>query len=146
MPNKKIEINGGNVVYEILGKVPLFQDLSRREFERLRGILHRRSFSTDEAIVTEGDMGVGMYVILSGEVAILQEGVDGKMIELATFGEGDFFGDQVLLDASARTARSRSIPLMPGMFQSVTTKSMPLPLAPSTVSALCPSSASTTTR
>ena len=73
-------------------------------FERLRGILHRRSFSTDEAIVTEGDMGVGMYVILSGEVAILQEGVDGKMIELATFGEGDFFGDQVLLDASARTA------------------------------------------
>ena len=94
----------GDDLYEILSKVPLFEDLSRREFERLRGILHRRSFSTDEAIVTEGDMGVGMYVILSGEVAILQEGVDGKMIELATFGEGDFFGDQVLLDASARTA------------------------------------------
>ena len=26
------------------------------------------------------------------------------MIELVTFGEGDFFGDQVLLDESARTA------------------------------------------
>jgi CRP-like cAMP-binding protein len=94
----------GDDLYEILSKVPIFQDLSRREFERIRGILHRRSFRTDEAIVTEGDMGVGMYVILSGEVAIVQEGVDGKMIELATFGEGDFFGDQALLDESARTA------------------------------------------
>jgi CRP-like cAMP-binding protein len=94
----------GDGLYEVLSKVPIFQDLSRREFERIRGILHRRSFNTDEAIVNEGDLGVGMYVILSGEVAILQEGVDGKMIELATFGEGDFFGDQVLLDESARTA------------------------------------------
>tara|TARA_B100001964_G_scaffold161964_1_gene177748 strand:- start:945 stop:1550 length:606 start_codon:yes stop_codon:yes gene_type:complete len=94
----------GDDLYEILSKVPIFQDLSRREFERMRGILHRRSFSTDEAIVREGDVGVGMYVILSGEVAILQEGTDGKMIELVTFGEGDFFGDQVLLDESARTA------------------------------------------
>lgn len=94
----------GDDLYEILSKVPIFQDLSRGEFERIRGILHRRSFSTDEAIVTEGDLGVGMYVILSGEVAIVQEGVDGKMIELATFGEGDFFGDQALLDESPRTA------------------------------------------
>ena len=94
----------GDDLYEILSKVPIFQDLSRREFERMRGILHRRSFSTDEAIVREGDVGVGMYVILSGEVAILQEGTNGKMIELVTFGEGDFFGDQVLLDESARTA------------------------------------------
>jgi CRP/FNR family cyclic AMP-dependent transcriptional regulator len=94
----------GDDLYEVLSKVPIFQDLSRREFERIRGILHRRSFSADEAIVKEGDMGVGMYVILSGEVAILQETDEGGMVELATFGEGDFFGDQVLLDESARTA------------------------------------------
>lgn len=94
----------GDELYETLSKVPIFQDLSRREFERIRGILHRRSYNVDEAIVSEGDVGVGMYVILSGEVAILQEGADGAMVELASFGEGDFFGDQVLLDESARTA------------------------------------------
>ncbi|MDA0337227.1 MAG: cyclic nucleotide-binding domain-containing protein [bacterium] len=95
---------GGDELYEVLSRVPIFQDLSRREFQRIRGILHRRSYSVDEAIVREGDVGVGMYVILSGEVAILQEGTDGQMLELASFGAGDFFGDQVLLDESARTA------------------------------------------
>lgn len=96
--------SSGDELYEILSKVPIFQDLSRREFERIRGILHRRSYGTEEAIVREGDVGVGMYVILSGEVSIVQEGVDGKMVPLARFGPGDFFGDQVLLDESARTA------------------------------------------
>lgn len=94
----------GDELYEVLSRVPIFQDLSRREFGRIRGILHRRSFAADEAIVKEGDIGVGMYVILSGEVAIVQAGMDGGSIELATFREGDFFGDQVLLDESPRTA------------------------------------------
>ena len=91
-------------LYDVLSKVPIFRDLSRRDFARLEGILHRRSFSADEAIVTEGDMGVGMYVILSGEIEILQQAEDGSQIKLATFGPGDFFGDQVLLDESPRTA------------------------------------------
>ncbi len=95
---------GGDEFYEVLSKVPIFQDLSRREFEHIREVLHTRSYSPDEAIVREGDMGVGMYVILSGEVAILHEEADGSTVELATFREGDFFGDQVLLDQSPRTA------------------------------------------
>ena len=94
----------GDELYAVLSRVPLFQDLSRREFARIREVLHRRSYSAEEAIVREGEMGTGMHVILSGEVAILHEGADGSAVELATFGEGDFFGDQVLLDQSPRTA------------------------------------------
>ena len=96
--------SGGDELYEVLSKVPIFQDLSRREFRRIRDILHRRSYSEGEAVVKEGDVGVGMYVILAGEVAIVQEGTDGEQTELASFGAGDFFGDQVLLDESPRTA------------------------------------------
>ena len=95
---------GDDELYEVLSKVPVFQDLSRREFERVREVLHPRTYSVEEAIVREGDLGVGMYVILSGEVAVLQEEADGAAVEVATFGEGDFFGDQVLLDESPRTA------------------------------------------
>lgn len=94
-----------NELYEILSKVPIFQDLSRREFVRIEGILHRRTYSADEAIVREGDVGVGMYVILSGEVDIVQRGSEESgETKLASFGAGDFFGDQVLLDESSRTA------------------------------------------
>ncbi len=94
----------GDELYEVLSKVPVFQDLSRREFERVREVLHPRTYSAEETIVRAGDPGVGMYVILCGEVAVLQEEADGAAVEVATFGEGDFFGDQVLLDESPRTA------------------------------------------
>ncbi|MCY3739214.1 MAG: cyclic nucleotide-binding domain-containing protein [Gemmatimonadaceae bacterium] len=96
--------HGGDELYEVMSKVPVFQDLSRREFERVREVLHPRTYAAEEAIVREGDPGVGMYVILSGEVAVLQEEGDGAAVEVATFGEGDFFGDQVLLDESPRNA------------------------------------------
>jgi len=91
-------------LFTVLRRVPIFQDLSRRQFDRIEGILHRRSYVAGEAIVREGDIGVGMYVILSGEVDIIQHGQEGAETRLATFGSGDFFGDQVLLDESARTA------------------------------------------
>ena len=91
-------------VFEILKKVPIFQDLSRREFHKIEGILHRRNWSADEAIVNEGDPGVGMYIIVAGEVRITQVGEDGVPQQLATLSSGDFFGEQALLDESARTA------------------------------------------
>ena len=91
-------------LYEVLTKVPIFKDLNRREFNRIESILHRRTYAADECIVREGDMGVGMYVILSGEVDIVHVSDSGEEVRLATFGPGDFFGDQVLVDESARTA------------------------------------------
>ena len=95
---------GETELFDVLSKVPIFQDLSRREFDRIEGILHRRSFSIDEYIVKEGDVGVGMYIILSGEVRIVHLSADGEELVLTTFGAGDFFGDQALLEESPRTA------------------------------------------
>ena len=91
-------------VSEILQKIPIFQDLSRREIVKIESILHRRNWSADEAIVKEGDPGVGMYIIVSGEVQISQVGEGGVRLQLATLTSGDFFGEQALLDDSPRTA------------------------------------------
>ncbi|MFL2540812.1 MAG: cyclic nucleotide-binding domain-containing protein [Candidatus Latescibacterota bacterium] len=91
-------------VFEILQKIPIFQDLSRREIVKIESILHRRNWSADEAIVKEGDPGVGMYIIVSGEVQISQVGEGGVRLQLATLTSGDFFGEQALLDDSPRTA------------------------------------------
>ena len=91
-------------LYDVLSQVPIFKDLSRRDFSRILGILHRRNFAAGEAVVREGDVGVGMYVILDGTVDIVQTGEDSSEIKLASFSAGDFFGDQVLVDESPRTA------------------------------------------
>ena len=45
-----------------------------------------------------------MYIILSGEVRIAHRAADGEEVLLATFGPGDFFGDQALLEESPRSA------------------------------------------
>ena len=91
-------------VIDILKKVPIFQDLGRREFNKIESILHRRNWNADEAIINEGDPGLGMYIIVAGEVQITQVGEDGVQQQLATLTGGDFFGEQALLDESPRTA------------------------------------------
>ena len=91
-------------VFDILKKVPIFQDLGRREFNKIESILHRRNWNADEGIINEGDPGVGMYIIVAGEVRITQVGEDGGQQQLATLTGGDFFGEQALLDESPRTA------------------------------------------
>jgi CRP/FNR family transcriptional regulator, cyclic AMP receptor protein len=96
-------------LYEILKVVPIFQDLNRREFRKVEAILHRRTWGADEAIVNEGDPGVGMYIIVTGEVKIAQRGDDGSMQDLASLGGGDFFGEQALLDESPRTASAIAV-------------------------------------
>ena len=91
-------------VFDILKKIPIFQDLGRREFNKIESILHRRNWNADEAIINEGDPGLGMYIIVAGEVRITQVGEDGVQQQLATLTGGDFFGEQALLDESPRTA------------------------------------------
>jgi CRP/FNR family cyclic AMP-dependent transcriptional regulator len=91
-------------VLDLLKKVPIFQDLGRREFNKIESILHRRNWNADEGIINEGDPGLGMYIIVAGEVRITQVGEDGGQQQLATLTGGDFFGEQALLDESPRTA------------------------------------------
>tara|TARA_Y100001934_G_scaffold248851_1_gene309783 strand:+ start:1426 stop:1947 length:522 start_codon:yes stop_codon:yes gene_type:complete len=100
----KREQSEEDTLYKILTEIPIFQDFSQREFRKIQGILHRRSWGTGEAIVQEGNPGFGMYIILSGDVDIVHKVEDGSMQKLAQLGAGDFFGEQALLDESPRTA------------------------------------------
>ena len=97
---------GNDVALAVLRRVPIFQDLSRREFQRIDGILHRRSFSPKEVIVREGEMGAAMYVVVSGEIEIIQQGDDGRARRLAILGPGDVFGEQSLLDEEMTSTAS----------------------------------------
>ena len=95
---------GSEALYRVITQAPLFRDFNRREFRQVEGILHRRQLSTDEILFREGERGVGMYIILSGKVRIVQQTGDGSQQSLAFLSAGDFFGEQALLDDSPRTA------------------------------------------
>ncbi len=91
-------------VYETINRVPIFQDLSLRELRKLQAILYRRRYNSGEVIVREGEMGAGMFVILSGRVRVSHQTEDGGEQLLADLQPGDFFGEQALLDQTPRTA------------------------------------------
>ena len=82
-------------------KIPIFQDLEQGELKKIKHILHQRGYKKDEVIFNEGDVGLGMYIIIGGCVQIV---CGSQSHILAELGEGDFFGELSLLDDSPRSA------------------------------------------
>ncbi|MEW6585772.1 MAG: cyclic nucleotide-binding domain-containing protein [Nitrospirota bacterium] len=85
----------------LLLNIPIFQDLERRELKKIKRILHQRQYSEKEVIFSQGDVGLGMYIIVDGEVGIVC-GPDSRV--LAELKGGDFFGELSLLDDAPRSA------------------------------------------
>jgi len=88
-------------IYTLLTKIPIFQDLNKRELQAIERILHQRTYAVNEPIFNEGDAGVGMFIIVNGRVNIVL-GKDRKL--LATLSNGEFFGEMALLSEVPRTA------------------------------------------
>ena len=85
---------------ELLQRVPLFADLDRRELESVASTLKERTFQAGDTIATEGQLGLGFFLIDDGEAKVTVHGH-----ERGTLGPGDYFGEVALLDDhGARTA------------------------------------------
>jgi len=85
-------------------RVPLFDDLPRDAFVELVNRLSYRRFLAGEQIIKEGQPGRSFYVIVDGKVRIWKSMPDGTELQLATLGEGTFFGEMALLSGAPRTA------------------------------------------
>lgn len=86
---------------DLLSRVPLFEDLNRRELVAVERILHRRQYLRGEMIFRQGERGMGMYIVQQGMVAITTEPDNQELFQLK---DGDFFGEVALLDESPRSA------------------------------------------
>ena len=84
---------------DVLGRVPLFADLSRREVEKIARLFKESRFSEGETVVREGSGGAAFFLIDSGEASV---SVSGK--DRGTLKAGDYFGEIALIDEGARTA------------------------------------------
>jgi CRP/FNR family transcriptional regulator, cyclic AMP receptor protein len=85
---------------DILRKVPMFQGLSDKELEAVARATKERRYDTGETIVSEGDSGVGFFVIAEGTARVEAGGV-----KVGTLAPGASFGEVALLeDGGRRTA------------------------------------------
>ena len=97
----KLRQNHVDEIDKILLNIPVFRDLNHLEIRTIKRILHQREYRTNEAIFNQGDVGLGMYIIVKGAVDII---CNPGMHVLAELQEGDFFGELALLDEAPRSA------------------------------------------
>ncbi|NJM10328.1 MAG: cyclic nucleotide-binding domain-containing protein [Bdellovibrionaceae bacterium] len=57
-------------VQEALRQTYVFQSLNRKELRFVQGTCHVRTFKSGEAIFRQGEIGVGMYILLRGVLEI----------------------------------------------------------------------------
>lgn len=89
---------------DILSKVPLFENLKKRQLHDLGRLFIERTCAPGEVIVPQGRDGYGFFIIASGKAEAVREKADGSTAVVNTFGPGDFFGELALLDNGPRTA------------------------------------------
>jgi CRP/FNR family transcriptional regulator, cyclic AMP receptor protein len=82
-----------------LSQVPLFADCSSRDMQTIARVVREIPHAAGTVIAREGEPGVGLFVILSGNADV---SIGGR--KKATLGPGDFFGEIALLDGGPRTA------------------------------------------
>lgn len=96
---------GPNV--EFLRRVRLFQDLDDHTLTEIGNAAVEQRWEPGQEIVRQGDTGVGMFIIRSGKVEIVQDH-DGRSEKVRDLGPGDVFGEMALLDEFPRSATVRA--------------------------------------
>jgi len=82
-----------------LARVPLFAGISDESMARLAEVVGEVDFPAGSWIVRQGQIGTGLYVILSGRARVIRGSE-----ELAQLGEGEFFGELAVIDQQPRMA------------------------------------------
>jgi CRP-like cAMP-binding protein len=84
---------------DVLAGVPLFAGISAESMQRLADVAGEQDFAAGQFIVRQGQVGTGLYVILSGSVKVLR----GSDV-VARLGKGEFFGELSVIDQLPRNA------------------------------------------
>lgn len=84
---------------DLLKRVPIFSDLDDKELGRIAASMKQRTFNAGDKVTSEGQTGVGFFVIEEGEATVTVGGDERRRL-----GPGDYFGEVALLNESARTA------------------------------------------
>ncbi len=84
---------------DLLKRVPIFEGLDKRDLQRVASSMKQRTFRPGDTVTTEGQGGVGFFVIEDGEAKVTIRGDERRRL-----GPGDYFGEVALLTDSPRTA------------------------------------------
>lgn len=94
---------------ETLKELPLFQDLTISELEKIKNIAVQKKYRTEEVIIKENVKGEELYIIIGGSVRISKMIKDAEKQTFAILKGGNFFGELSLLDGRAHSATVEAV-------------------------------------
>jgi CRP-like cAMP-binding protein len=86
-------------VIKALRESPIFSGASTEDLRDVVSKSVERSYEAGRTIVKQGELGIGFYLILEGQVNVVRNGK-----KIATLGKGNFFGEMGLLHKQPRSA------------------------------------------
>jgi len=112
---------------DFLARAPLFARLGRRSLRKLAGLCVPRDFEPGAVVISEGDTGLGLFVVVSGKVEVTK-GEGDNALRLAVMERGDLLGEMALIDDQPRSASAvaleatRCLLITRNSFQTLTEK------------------------
>lgn len=91
-------------ITRFLTSVPLFRGLNDRQIQRLTRRFAQRSYEAGDTIIYQGHIGVGLFIVVTGQVDVIREDNEGVKHHMATLGPADYFGEFSLIDEAPRIA------------------------------------------
>ena len=95
-------------IQEFVAKSDFFSELHYSSIERIARRMRTKRYKRDGIVCREGDEGNSMFIIVSGEVAILKD-VGWGQRELGRMGAGESFGEMALISNEHRTATVKAL-------------------------------------
>ena len=88
-----------NAKIEMLRKVPLFEQCSRRELDEIAGVADELQLAEARELTREGARGREFFVVIDEELEVRR-----RARKVATLGGGDFVGEMALVTGRPRNA------------------------------------------
>jgi len=86
-------------IIPLLKQTPIFAKTSETSLKTMLKSAIEKTVKAGEKLVAQGERGTGFYLIINGRADVMAGGE-----KLASFKEGDFFGELAVIDGAPRTA------------------------------------------
>lgn len=93
-----------DLIRSALRETRLFSQLPDDAMDGLAPLFVERTFEKEDVIFHQGDEGDYLFLVVSGQVRVEKEILDGRRVTLALRGPGSVLGEMALLDGTVRSA------------------------------------------
>lgn len=92
-------VDSSNIL-ERLKKIPILKNFEEHDLKGLLNLSKLKTYDPGEVIIREGDFDNWIYILLTGKVQVVKEGVTIYVSDKM----GDVFGEMAIIEASDRSA------------------------------------------